>query len=299
MRDRPASKVIGYAEELHSLAVEDKPYQYRVGISAGYATNKKFFDEYGESKFHGCPVGSVQVGTACIKTKRIVPRNRSGCTGNTVEGELIKSIDVAKGNRRIPFYSFLHKGEPKEDYNIEISTLPVCIKRVPFPDTPKELSLIMGEDMHTDDHIEDSEILSDLSSLPGYLLDDKAYAACGQEGYDSYCLFFKNRKEAKWTKEDIKYWDNPDLDDIRKQLADDIDVPVDEISDEQVWDRVNHERQWFWDDVGGNMEGYLGMYTDVDRHTPRSVDIGAATIYPATGKHDDKVLIWVDKGAEF
>lgn len=68
-----------------------------------------------------------------------------------------------------------------------------------------------------------------------------------------------------------------------------------EITEERIWDRVTHERDWFWQDINGSYPSYIGLHNkeeDIPVETP------TGTFYPARTRQRGDSCAFVKPGDE-
>ena len=281
----PAGKrvVMGSDNEPHEIDVvapnvdEDEFAKYNVcpvgTIASGEAClidveEKPLYDPPHPKDPHKWGSGCYGEGTLCPdgwimgeKTEKIMIRG-------TPKAFKSAGIVAGPGDEGIDYFEDKHL---EAGVKADVKTKNVCFKREQMPLEYKWIRLITDSIIGWGGYSEfpwwnlpwDAmiDVADDRYKNGAQLAEKKGFAVCKHDYNDFYCLAFEKEEDAKYAKEELDYFDftkGDIFEDTKKYLKDEEGLKEKEITDEMVYDRINVEREFFWDDIEGRYPSYLG-----------------------------------------
>lgn len=248
-----------------------------------------------------CPVGTIHVDDACIEdAKTVEPTAEIDSKDNTwnhptkkcpegyVPGDKIEKITILGPRHKIKSAGIEEKANElfgidvkevrgSEAMKVDVKSSLTCVKKEPMPLTEKNLRIVTdsvigwggyGEFPYWNlnwDYI--CKIADIRYKNGGDIL--KGYPVHYSEYKTDYYFLFKDKKEADSLEKTFKYWNsNEFFEDTKNYLKEEMDegfIEKKEITDEQVFERMNEEQNLFFEDIEDMFESYIGMH-DFEQH---------------------------------
>ena len=227
-----------------------------------------------------CPVETIQVGEACLDDVTTVEPTKKdeniSCPKGYALGEKTEKINIIGNLKKLRLTGIYAKAmdlgmdvmEPRDidaAPRVEVKKANICVKREPMPMEKKWVRLVSdsiigwggySEFPFWDIPWDSMSSIADARYKSSASLEE-GYSVCGYDSGDDYCMCFKEREDAKNFKDSLKYYDsNKFFEDTKEYLED--DIPTDKITDEKIYERMEVEKQFFWDDVKDQFPSYLG-----------------------------------------
>jgi len=242
-------------------------------------------------------VGKEMVDFLGRPVTKIVEEKIKGCPSEYVMGERTDRINWLGRKKPMPTAGIFPREmdvgvdvlEPKqaEGAELEISTTPVCVKIQPMPMEKKWVEMITDSIIGWGGYSEfpfwdlNWDLMIAIAEKRGRWTGDyMAHNAEIEEGhricwseYNEYpCACFKNKEDAENFKKSIKYYDYSKefQKDTEEQLKDDKREGVfdGKITEEAIQEKMEIERQFFFEDLQNEFESFLGTGEKSFREEP-------------------------------